>query len=71
MIINVNGKDEMVLRHFENSISIEYAALDFTRPGRNRYAYMLEGLEDDWNFAGGRRFANYSRIPAGHLYFQG
>jgi ligand-binding sensor domain-containing protein/serine phosphatase RsbU (regulator of sigma subunit) len=64
------GNNEIVLRHFENSIGIEFAALDFTRPGRNRYAYMLEGLEDDWNHAGVRRIANYSRIPPGTYTFR-
>ena len=70
MFINIRQDDEIVLRHFENSIGIEFAALDFTRPGKNKYAYILEGLEDKWTYPGNRRIANYSRIPAGSYTFR-
>jgi serine phosphatase RsbU (regulator of sigma subunit) len=68
--INIDRDDEIVLNHFENSISIEFAALDFTRPGKNKYSYVLEGLEDKWIAPGNRRIANYSRIPPGNYTFR-
>jgi hypothetical protein len=41
--ISSNGKIE--LNNTENYISVEFAALDFTHPGKNQYAYKLEGLD--------------------------
>ena len=29
-------------------VTFEFAALDFAAPARNRYAYQLEGFDDDW-----------------------
>jgi ligand-binding sensor domain-containing protein/serine phosphatase RsbU (regulator of sigma subunit) len=69
-IINVFGEQEIVLRHDENSISIEFAALDFTRPGKNRYSYRLEGLGDNREDGGNQRRAGFSRIPPGTYTFR-
>ena len=58
------------LKHNENFLTFEYAALDYTDPEKNQYAYYLEGYEDDWNYVGNRRFANYTGIPPGHYTFR-
>ena len=49
----------------ENSISFEFAALDFTMPGKNRYAYMLVGFDNDWVYSGSRRYGSYTNIQPG------
>lgn len=46
-------------------ISFEFVALDYTCPGKNQYAYKLEGFDADWNYVGSRRFASYSNLPPG------
>jgi PAS domain S-box-containing protein len=51
-------------------ISFEFAALDYTSPPDNRYAYMMEGLDLDWIEAGSRRFASYTRLPPGKYIFR-
>jgi len=49
-----------------NSIAIEFAALDFTAPERNRYAYKLEGFDRDWiETDATRRLAAYTNLPPG------
>ncbi len=53
------------MNHDENLISFEFAALDYTNPGRNEFSYKLEGLDNDWIFCGQRRFASYVHLPAG------
>lgn len=51
----------------ERSFSIEFAALDFSAPGKNRYAYRLEGFDPDWiETDAGRRVASYSNLWPGH-----
>ena len=46
-------------------ISFEFAALHYAAPEKNQYAYKMEGLEKEWNYAGGRRFVSYTNLPPG------
>ena len=54
------------LGYRENFITFTFAALDFTAPRKNRYAYRLEGLDEDWVYTGSdRRYAAYPALPPG------
>lgn len=49
-----------------NSLAVEFASIDFSSPARNRYAYKLEGFDDDWVEAdAARRLAAYTNLPPG------
>ncbi|MDM8550966.1 PAS domain-containing protein [Desulfobacterales bacterium HSG2] len=48
-----------------NYFEFEFAALNYTRPEENLYAYMLEGLDKDWYYAGTKRHGRYAAIPPG------
>ncbi len=58
------------LDHGQNTLSFEFAALHYVSPGRNEYAYKLEGLDKDWNRVGNRRFATYSALRPGKYIFR-
>ncbi len=58
------------LDHDQLFFSIEYAALDFTLPEKNRYEYKLEGIDRDWVPAGNRRYVSYSHLDGGTYRFQ-
>ncbi len=47
------------------TLSIDFAALEFSSPGKIVYAYMLEGLDKSWNFPGSVRIVNYNNIREG------
>lgn len=67
----VTGENETVqLRSNENIFSFEFAALDYDRPDKQRYAYMLEGFDKDWIQSGTRRFVSYTNIPGGDYVFK-
>ncbi|MBO1322451.1 ligand-binding sensor domain-containing protein [Acanthopleuribacter pedis] len=57
--------DALDLRHDENFVSIEFAALDYTRPELNKYQHFLEGFESGYRQETTRRFASYSNLPPG------
>jgi signal transduction histidine kinase/ligand-binding sensor domain-containing protein/DNA-binding response OmpR family regulator len=62
---------EVTLKHFENSISFEFTALMYAAPEKTRYAYKLEGFDQDWNYTyAGRRYANYTNLNPGHYRFK-
>ena len=58
------------LSHDPNVISIEYAALDFTIPKKISYAYMMEGINNDWIYVGDERKANYTNLDPGEYTFR-
>ncbi|MBO1317852.1 sensor histidine kinase [Acanthopleuribacter pedis] len=58
------------LNYTDNFISFEFAALDYTLPGKNRYLYKLEGLDADWVDAGTRRTAYYTNLDGGQYTFR-
>jgi len=58
------------LSYEDRFISLEFAALHYAAPEKNRFAYMMEGLEKDWNFVNDRRFASYTNLPAGRYTFR-
>ena len=51
------------------SLAVEFSALDFSAPERNRYAYRLAGFDADWVPTDStRRLAVYTHLPPGeHL----
>jgi signal transduction histidine kinase/ligand-binding sensor domain-containing protein/DNA-binding response OmpR family regulator len=50
--------------------SFDYAGLHYVVPRKNQYAYKLEGLENQWNVVGNRRFATYVHVPPGEYVFR-
>jgi diguanylate cyclase (GGDEF)-like protein len=55
----------------QSVLSIEFAALHFTSPGLNRYAYMLEGFDRDWVQAdAAHRIATYTNLAPGSYSFR-
>lgn len=61
---------ELELGYRENALTLEFAALDYSAPEQNQYAYKLEGFDDDWIQAGSRRVATYTNLPGGHYVFR-
>jgi diguanylate cyclase (GGDEF)-like protein len=52
--------------HYRDVISFEFAALDFTAPRANSFAFKLEGFDRDWEHAGTRHRVSYTSLPHGH-----
>lgn len=54
-----------------NSIAVEFAALDYSAPERNRYAYKLDGFDSDWvDTEPSRRVAAYTNLLPGDYSLQ-
>jgi len=61
--------DQIDLTHRDYSFTIEFSALDFTDPSRNRYSYKMEGISDQWMDIGTRRFVPFTNLPQGTYTF--
>jgi signal transduction histidine kinase len=61
-----DGTSTIVVEPDQRSFSIEFAALDYTVPERNRYRYRLHGYDDDWiTTDAGNRVASYGNLWPG------
>ena len=58
------------LSYRDNFVSFDYAALDYAAPDKNQYAYMMEGVDRDWVYAGTRRHADYPNLRWGNYVFR-
>lgn len=56
----------VVITPDDNSLQVDFAALDFSAPEMNRYAYRLSGNDKDWVAATSlHRTAGYTNLPPG------
>jgi ligand-binding sensor domain-containing protein/signal transduction histidine kinase len=61
---------EIVLKWPDNNLEFEYAALSYSQPELNQYAYRLDGFDDSWISTLGRRFGRYTNLPVGDYTLQ-
>lgn len=61
---------EILLSHRDRLIAFDFAALDFTHPEKNRYAYRLEGFDRNWIDIGTRRTAQFTNLDPGRYTFR-
>lgn len=67
---NINTNREISLSYDQSVFTIEYAALGYTVPERNMYAYMLEGFDAGWNYVGTERKTTYTNLDPGTYTFR-
>ncbi len=66
----ISVKKLIELPYSENNVSFEFAALNYSLPQKNQYAYQLEGIDKDWVYSGTRRFASYPNLQPGKYVFR-
>jgi ligand-binding sensor domain-containing protein/signal transduction histidine kinase/DNA-binding response OmpR family regulator len=77
--VAINGPDHILskdisftpgirLNHDQNTLTLEFAILNFIKPEKNRYAYKLDGFDKDWNYTS-LAAASYTNLPPGHYTF--
>ena len=62
---NITSLSEIKLRHFNNSFSVTYAALDYSFSSQTEFAYKLDGFDHDWQYVGTGRQAAYTNLDPG------
>lgn len=64
------GSDSLlIVQPGEDIFSIEFAALNFNQPKANRYAYKLEGFNNDWTYTDLHQ-ATYTNLDEGEYLFR-
>ncbi len=58
--------DELKLTADQRNLTISFAALDYSDNYLIRYAYMIEGVDHEWNYVEHGHSASFNHLPAGH-----
>jgi ligand-binding sensor domain-containing protein/AraC-like DNA-binding protein len=67
----VENASKIRLSHDAHNIDIQFSTLDHRYAARIRYAYRMEGVDDDWVYtADGHNSALYNQLPKGTYKFQ-
>ena len=60
--------DKIQLPYTNNSFTVRFVALSYEDPHRNRYTYMLKGIDKEWIHSSNNT-ASYTNLPAGEYEF--
>lgn len=66
---DISNTQVVELSYRQSALSLSFAALNYTVSQNNQYAYKLEGLDKNWNFAGRERKASYTNLAPGEYTF--
>jgi ligand-binding sensor domain-containing protein len=61
---------EYTIKYNENNLSFDYVAFNYRDALHNKYAYKMEGYDEDWIYVGSRRFASYNNLREGTYTFR-
>lgn len=65
------GPDPTIrLRPADETFTLEFAALSYVNPHRNRYRTLLEGFDEGWRDVGTAARATYTNVPPGRYTFR-
>lgn len=62
--------EQLTLPYDASVITFEFSALDFSAAKGNRFAYKLEGFDEEWNYIGEIRRATYTNLSPGGYTFR-
>ncbi len=68
--IKSSNNNVIKLNHNQNTISISFAALDYSVYSRTRYDYQLLNYDNDWINAGNNKTAHYANLKPGEYIFK-
>ncbi|MCU0381683.1 MAG: ATP-binding protein [Chitinophagaceae bacterium] len=61
---------EITLAYNQNNLALEFIALHYSNPSKNRYSYLLENYDPEWREVTGQREAFYPKLPPGKYVFR-
>jgi len=67
---SISEIDQLELSYKDTSISFEFAALSFSDPERNRYAYKLEPVNEEWIDLGNKPVVDLINLKPGDYTFR-
>lgn len=64
------SNQSIILNSGDKNIEIDFSSLNYAFPDKIKYAYKMEGVDDNWVYVkGDRQFAFYNQLPKGKRTF--
>ena len=67
---SITQSKQIILKYYQSTFSFDLAALSFTAPEMNAFAYKMEGYDKEWIHAKGNHKVTYSNLPNGDYIFR-
>jgi PAS domain S-box-containing protein len=68
---NIGATERLALAYTDSQFAFEFSALNFRQPRKNRFAYRLDGFDEDWTHTHAEnRRAVYTNVPPGRYTFR-
>ncbi|RDC63991.1 hybrid sensor histidine kinase/response regulator [Adhaeribacter pallidiroseus] len=67
---HISQTKTLTLPYDQAVFALEYAALNYTVPEHNQYAYILENFDKQWSYVGTERKATYTNLNPGEYTFK-
>lgn len=67
---NILTTKKISVKSAQSVLTIQFAALNYTIPEQNRYAYRLEGFDKDWRYVDNQQEATYTNLDPGKYVFR-
>jgi signal transduction histidine kinase/ligand-binding sensor domain-containing protein len=61
---------DLALPSRTSTLRIDFGTVNLTSAAKLRFRYMLEGVDDEWVYAGNSREATYTNVPSGNYLFR-
>lgn len=62
--------EQITLPYENNSFTMQFVALSFEDPTKNRYTYILRGVDKEWVLNSESHTASYTNLPPGEYVFE-
>lgn len=66
----IDQTEKITFNYGEANFTLRFAALDYTNPSGNRYAYRMRGLTHEWTYVTGKPEATYTLQQEGNYTFE-
>ena len=70
LLLPAHETDTVLLKHNQNTLTFEFAALNYIIPEKNKFRYIMENFDTDWTNCGNINFAHYTNLPPGAYTFR-
>jgi signal transduction histidine kinase len=67
---NITETKFLVLSHDMSVLSFSFAVMDFSAPGKNQYAYMMENFDREWIYPENKSDVTYTNLNPGNYVFR-
>jgi signal transduction histidine kinase len=66
----LDEEQEITLDYSQKEVALDFVAFHYADPGKNTFAYKLEGFNDDWVYVGQQRTATFTNLAPGQYDFR-